>query len=107
VAKGIADTACLLRHEHAAAAQVVTRLYDDGQLGTKAALRRRFAGIPTSDYLDANGKLLPYNRLRGPAKERFEAWRLSVEHSDRWGSKVQDAESKAADGASDSCDNSS
>lgn len=103
VDKANATMDCLLRAEHAAGARTIDALYADGKLGSQAQLEKRFAGIAPATYLDASGKLRPYAQLGGKALSRFDDWRLALEHTDRWGTTIQAAETKASNAASKRC----
>jgi hypothetical protein len=60
-ASGLSE--CERAAENRAAVVVVRNAFNAGRLGTPAQLAVHFEGVKRARYVDASGKLLPYDRL--------------------------------------------
>jgi hypothetical protein len=88
---------CLRDSEDAAATPVVARLYASGKLGSPVQFKARyFANVHRSAYLDAGGRLRPWNRLEERAQNDLRNLiHLHLITSPRYGQSIEAAYRRA------------
>lgn len=95
---------CMSQAGHARTDEIVRGLIARGAIPERE-VARKFRGIPRSDYLDSEGKLLPFSRMPTDAQTALASWVVELE-SQAGGRKIFDAEMNAVKAAKGSCSRS-